>query len=61
MTKKPFDGQCSDLTQTMSVEIPCGLAARVEKHADENETDFSGVIIEALDAFLRGHSSNKIT
>lgn len=58
MTKPPFDDQCSDLTQTMTIDIPCGLAERVERYAEENETDFSGVIIEALDAFLRGRKSD---
>ena len=53
MKKPPFDDQCTDPTQTMTIDIPCALAERVEKYAEENETDFSGVIIEALDTFLR--------
>ena len=54
MTKDSFNDQCSDSTQTMTIDIPCGLAERVKKYADENGTDFSGVLIEALDTFLRG-------
>ena len=53
MTKDSFNDQCSDLTQTMTIDIPCGLAERVEKYAEENKTDFPEVLIEALDAFLR--------
>ena len=52
-----FDDQCVDPTQTMTVDIPCGLAARVEKYAEENESSFSSVVIEALDAFIRGNSN----
>jgi len=33
--------------------LPCPLAERVERYARENETDVSGVLIEALDVFLR--------
>ena len=58
MTTRSFDEQCPDPTQTMTIDIPCGLASRVEKYAEENETDFSGVIIEALDAFLRGRNTD---
>jgi len=53
MMKNPIDDQCSDLTQTMTIDIPCGLAVRVEKYAEKNDISFSGVITEALDAFLR--------
>lgn len=56
MVKNFFNDQSSDPTQTMTIDIPCGLAARVEKYAEENKTDFSEVIIEALDSFLRGET-----
>ena len=59
MTKNPSDYQCTDPTQTITIEIPCGLATRVEKYAEENETTFSGVIIEALDTFLRSGKANR--
>ena len=57
MKKSSLNNQCRDLTQSMTFEIPCGLAERVEKYAEENDTDFSGVIIEALDTFLRNRKN----
>ncbi len=45
--------QCQDPTQSITIELPCPLAERVERYAKENETDVSGVLIEALDSFLR--------
>jgi hypothetical protein len=32
----------------------CRLAERVEAYAKENDADITGVVIEALDAFLGG-------
>lgn len=57
MNKDRFDDQCADPTQTMTVDIPCGLAARVEKYVEENESSLSSVVIEALDAFLRKNNN----
>ena len=57
MIKSTINDQCRDLTQSMTIEIPCGLAERVEKYAEENDTDLSGVIIEALDTFLRNRKN----
>ncbi len=45
--------QCQDPTQSITIALPCPLAERVERYAKENETDVSGVLIEALDSFLR--------
>jgi hypothetical protein len=45
--------QCADPTKTITVEIPCRIAERVEAYANDNKTSFANVMIEALDAFLR--------
>ena len=45
--------QCQDLTQTLTIELPCQIFERVERYAKENGLDVSGVLIEALDTFLR--------
>lgn len=53
MTSKKFKDQCSDLTREFQIRIPCKLAERVESYVEENNTDFTLVVIEALDTFLR--------
>jgi len=35
------------------MHIPCRLVERAEKYATENGNTVTGVVIEALDAFLR--------
>jgi hypothetical protein len=40
------------------MHIPCRLVERTEKYADENGNTVAGVVIEALDAFLRGQKAN---
>jgi hypothetical protein len=45
--------QCQDPTQSITIDLPCPLAERVERYAKENETDLIGVLIEALDSFLK--------
>ncbi|MFH1982952.1 MAG: hypothetical protein ABIL58_14010 [Pseudomonadota bacterium] len=54
MPKKPTIAGCTDPTQELSIKIPCPLAERIEIYARENGTDITGVVIEALDVFLRG-------
>jgi len=46
--------QCQDLTQSLTIELPCRMVERVERYAKENGMDAAGVLIEALDEFLRG-------
>lgn len=53
MDNKNFKDQCSDLTKEFNIKIPCKLAERVEAYASTNNTDIAGVVIEALDTFLR--------
>jgi hypothetical protein len=44
---------CSDDTQQITIHLPCRLAERAEKYAKENAHTLTGVVIEALDRFLR--------
>jgi hypothetical protein len=45
--------QCRDPTQSLTIELPCPIVERIERYAKENGTDITGVLIEALDNFLR--------
>ncbi|MEA1949254.1 MAG: hypothetical protein U9N83_18380 [Thermodesulfobacteriota bacterium] len=53
MESENFKDQCSDLTKEFNIQIPCRLAERVEGFASTNNTTITGVVIEALDTFLR--------
>lgn len=54
MTQDDFLVECSDPErQSITIEIPCEMAARVQKLAKENNTSLSNILIEALDYFLR--------
>ncbi len=53
MTEETGSNECSDPTQTLSIELPCQMVERIERYAKKNETDIAGVLIEALDCFLR--------
>ena len=53
MSKETVSDQCSDPTQELTIKIPCRLAERVETYANETGADITGVVIEALDVFLR--------
>jgi hypothetical protein len=44
---------CSDPTQSLTVELPCQLVERIERYAKDNGATVDGVLIEALDSFLR--------
>ena len=48
-----FKDQCQDLTETLTVELPCQILERIERYAKENGTDVTGVLTEALDNLLR--------
>jgi hypothetical protein len=54
MNSDAFKNQCEDITKEFNIQIPCLLAERVESYAKRNDTTIAGVVIEALDAFLRG-------
>jgi hypothetical protein len=53
MTKETQENVCSDPTQSLTVELPCQLIERMERYAKENGATVDGVLIEALDSFLR--------
>ncbi len=57
MASDNFKDQCSDMTKEFNIQIPCRLAERVEAYAKENDADITGIVIEALDAFLREQKS----
>lgn len=52
MTKESITNECTDPTQSLTIEIPCGLVERIERYAKENRSTVTGVMIEALDKFL---------
>jgi hypothetical protein len=53
MDNRNFKDHCSNMTKEFNIKIPCRLAERVEAYARENNADITGVVIEALDTFLR--------
>jgi hypothetical protein len=44
---------CSDEITEINIQLPCRLAERIERYANENGETFTGVVIEALDTFMR--------
>jgi len=46
--------QCQDPTESLTIELPCQMVERIERYARENGMDMQGVLIEAVDKFLRG-------
>ena len=50
--------KCMDDTEQIVINIPFRLAERAQKHADEHGSTVTGVVIEALDAFLSGRTTN---
>ena len=44
---------CSEETQKITIDLPCQLAERAERYARDNGNTVTGVVIEALDTFLR--------
>jgi hypothetical protein len=53
MKNESTTDQCSDPIQEFKIQIPCRLAERAEAYAAANNSTSTGVVIEALDAFLR--------
>jgi hypothetical protein len=50
---------CADDTEQIVINIPCRLARRAQKYADENGNTITGVVIEAMDAFLGGRTDRQ--
>lgn len=54
MSENDILNECSDPSkQSITIELPCEMAARVHKLAEESNTTMSSILIEALDTFLR--------
>jgi len=53
MTEETVSNECSDPTQSLTIKLPCQIVERIERYAKENEVTLAGVLIEALDNFLR--------
>ena len=53
MTEESRTNECPDPTRTLSIELPCQMVERIERYAKENDATVAGVLIEALDSFLR--------
>ena len=53
MTEKSESKESVENTQQFILNIPYLLAERVSKYAIEKDTTITGVVIEALDQFLR--------
>jgi hypothetical protein len=49
---------CDENTQQFTIHLPCSLAKRIEKYAKESGNSVTGVVIEALDALLRGRKGD---
>jgi hypothetical protein len=47
--------QRSEMKKEFNIQIPFRLAERIETYASANNTTITGVVIEALDTFLREH------
>ena len=45
---------CTDDTHQITIHLPCRLAERVSRYANENGSTITNVVIEALDQLLRG-------
>jgi predicted transcriptional regulator len=56
MTQEDILNECLDPKQSITIELPCAMAERVQKLAKENNTNLSNILIEALDSFLRNQS-----
>jgi hypothetical protein len=50
--------KCQDDVQQIVINIPCRLAKRAQKYANENGNTITGVVIEALDALLSGRTTS---
>ncbi len=57
MTQNDLINECSDPDkQSVTIELPCEMATRVQKLAEANNTTLSNILIEALDSFMRHQS-----
>jgi hypothetical protein len=45
--------ECVEPTDNLTIELPCQMIERIEKYANINDNTINGVLLEALDTFLR--------
>ena len=45
--------ECIEPTDSLTIEVPCQIIERIERYAKDNKISVTGVLIEALDSFLR--------
>jgi hypothetical protein len=55
MMTKEIKNECLEPTDSLTVELPCQMIERIERYAKKNKSNVSGVLLEALDAFLRNY------
>ncbi len=53
MMAEEIKNECKEPTDSLTLELPCQIIERIERYAKENQTSVTGVLIEALDNFLR--------
>ncbi len=53
---KKTKNECIELTDSLTIELPCQMIERIERYATKNGSSVSGVLLEALDTFLRNKS-----
>ena len=58
MSKDTDLPECTEDTEQIVINIPCRLAKRIQRYADENSNTITGVVIEALDALLGGRMTD---
>ena len=51
--KEELKNQCQDPTESLTIQLPCQMVERIERYAKENGMNIQGVLIEAVDGFLR--------
>ncbi len=59
MKKDSVADQCADSAQELNIKIPCRMAKRVDAYARETDNTITGVVIEALDVFLRERKNRR--
>jgi hypothetical protein len=53
MMADEIQNECVEPTDNLTVELPCQMIERIEKYANKNDNTINGVLLEALDTFLR--------
>lgn len=56
MTDHPKPAPSVSDTQAITIQLPNRIVERAEKYAKENGNTITGVVIEALDTFLRNQN-----